>query len=110
MSLVLTDWLSRHADTLGLAALAAVALVVLRSIFKSLAAPAAGGAAPATNAVASPATLATEQVRSRQPPRRPAIGFAAPPATVLRDELAEVVRDDPRAAVSILRNWIGNAG
>ena len=27
----------------------------------------------------------------------------------MRDELADMVRDDPDAAVSILRNWIGSA-
>jgi flagellar biosynthesis/type III secretory pathway M-ring protein FliF/YscJ len=28
----------------------------------------------------------------------------------LRDELAEVVRDDPDVAVNVLRNWIASAG
>ena len=27
----------------------------------------------------------------------------------LRDELVEIVRDDPDAAANILRNWIGSA-
>ncbi|MEX0711123.1 MAG: hypothetical protein WD278_02160, partial [Pirellulales bacterium] len=37
--------------------------------------------------------------------------FKGPQATgSLRDELVEMVREDPDAAAGILRTWIGNAG
>ncbi len=110
LSLTMLNWLSRHADTLGLAALGAVALLVLRSIFKSLAAPAGVAAAHvADTAPPAAATLAAEPAHAGPggPPRDRPRGASS---EGLRDELAEVVREDPRAAVSILRTWIGNAG
>ena len=30
--------------------------------------------------------------------------------TTLKDDLSEIVREDPNAAAAILRSWIGNAG
>ena len=45
----------------------------------------------------------------REPPqKRFSKRLASGPS--LKDELAEMVREDPDAAASILRTWIGNAG
>lgn len=98
-------WLRSHAPTLGLAALVVVGLVMLRWVF--------------TAAVRRPSTLVLETpsgpVRANESLARPADEHARTPlprraasSSSLKDELADMVRDDPAAAVSILRNWIGN--
>jgi hypothetical protein len=47
-----------------------------------------------------------------EPPHQPAGPHlrARSGTSPLSDELAEVVRQDPQAALSVLRSWIGNQG
>jgi len=98
-------WLLENWRTLGLLALVAFSLVMLRSMVRSvppapvISAPQAqveqhtGGGSPETPAEAAP------QRRLRR--------FQSSGAS-LRDELAELVNEDPESAANILRNWIGN--
>ncbi|MGD9722844.1 MAG: hypothetical protein AB7O59_16030 [Pirellulales bacterium] len=101
------SWLVANRQTVSLGALALVGLAVLRSMFRAI--------APKPQAAASvaglPPTLSlvsdvyeeglTEPVAEAMHP--------APHRPSLRGELADAVRDDPDAAVSVLRSWIGNA-
>jgi flagellar biosynthesis/type III secretory pathway M-ring protein FliF/YscJ len=103
-------WLGQHGNTLGVIALALVGLLALRSMIKSISATAAvlpPGTAMATSATIALAAEGTAGEPAESTPRsrlrRPADGPS------LRDELADIVREDPEAAVSVLRTWIGNA-
>lgn len=120
-------WARQNASTLGLSGLAAVSLLVLGSIVRKRPSSATAVNNPAydhepatswtANAVPTASTFnITEQTRDRieteaelerlsQPSVTPAKHFRANP--LLRDQLAEIVRDDPHAAARVLRAWIG---
>jgi flagellar M-ring protein FliF len=96
-------WLKSYWSTLGLIALAFFSLLILRSMVR--AAP-----APATKAQASKGTLGetaeAEEVSSPDAAQRKLKRFSGSGAS-LRDELSELVNDDPDTAANILRSWIG---
>lgn len=102
------EWLSNNWSTLAMAAVALIALVMLRSMVKSapgVAAPAraasetSGSAAAAANEQKEEAAGATA---SAQRLRR----FTGEGPT-LRDEVSQLVQEDPDAAAEILKAWIG---
>ncbi len=96
-------WLGSYWSTLGLIALAFFSLLILRSMVR---------AAPesATKTSASKATLGEtaegEEVSSQEAAQRKLKRFSGSGAS-LRDELSELVNDDPDIAANILRSWIG---
>jgi flagellar M-ring protein FliF len=109
-------WASQNFDTLVLAGLAAVSLLMLRSLVKSTppAAPvtAYGSPALALDLPASePGPAASGANREQREPdgkdKRQRLKLRKGPS--LRDDLTEIVREDPDAAAAILRSWIGNA-
>lgn len=111
-------WLGQYWSTLGMTGLALFSLVMLRSMIRSVSAPKPGQPAKAvvtsTGAETSaPATIPmvppdeekpTQEQTPQQRLRRR--GITGPS---LRDELSEIVREDPDSAANILRSWIGNA-
>ena len=106
----LTALAIEHARELALGGLAIVGLLVLRSMFRSLgsARPAASAAQPPSLSLVRDAfeesdSLAAESLLSDRRYDR-AVGRGA-----LAGELADAVRDDPEAAASVLKAWIGNA-
>ncbi|MCE9556316.1 MAG: hypothetical protein K8T91_23450 [Planctomycetes bacterium] len=125
-------WARQNASTLGLSGLAAMSLLILGSIVRRrpiramATAPAINNPAyddePATSWVASaspassPLSMAesplhrteteAELKRVSQPAVTPVKPFRADPQ--LRDQLAEIVRDDPHVAARVLRSWIGS--
>ena len=105
-------WLSQNSNTLGMSCLALIGLIVLRSIIRSVAGNA--DAPPQGHAMEMPSTLS---LVADEAPGEPAddgpqgrLRRRVPIGPSLRDELADIVRDDPESAVTILRTWIGNAG
>ncbi len=100
-------WCIEHGSTLGLSALVLVGLIVLRSLARSTPATAAPVADRATDA-----DVALMLSSPDEPPHQPAGPHlrARSGTSPLSDELAEVVRQDPQAALSVLRSWIGNQG
>ncbi|MEX2112370.1 MAG: hypothetical protein WD845_04250, partial [Pirellulales bacterium] len=102
-------WLLAHWQTVSLAGLALVGLLVLRSMFRSVGrdAQSRGSAAtvglPPTLSLVSDAFDDDSVAPSELFDRRSAAG------ATLSSELADAVRNDPDAAVSVLRTWIGNA-
>jgi flagellar M-ring protein FliF len=103
------DWLADSWSTLGMLVLAGVSLAMLRSVVRGAAlAPAA--TAPAAASAAEPATLPLPLATPEEPAastakarlRRRVSGPS------LRDDLVELVREDPDAAANILKSWIGN--
>lgn len=104
------SWLAHNWQTLGMAALAIAALLMVRG---TLRAP-KSGPAPAN---ASPLVLAPETT-GREDEQEDLETEAAEPALRrrvqpgkpnLRDELVELVREDPDAAATIISSWIGDA-
>ncbi len=99
-------WLGGNWQTLGLLLLAGASFLFLRGMLRS---PEAGPAPQGELAV----VRAGEQVAGESsgsetdPPDSPRRFQIV--GRNLRDELAEMVRDDPEAAANVLQNWIGDA-
>ncbi|HTU25815.1 MAG TPA: flagellar M-ring protein FliF C-terminal domain-containing protein [Pirellulales bacterium] len=107
-----SGWLAQHWQTLGMIAVALIGLGMLRSMIRAAGSTVAqpepsemyaarfSESAPASEG--QPAAPAGPQnVRSRLK-RRTANGPS------LREELSELVKEDPDTAVNVLRAWIGN--
>jgi flagellar M-ring protein FliF len=104
------DWLGRSWRTLGLMLLGLVSLVMLRSMVRSAAPvppapvtpPVAAGTAPAGGPSEEGGEESQEAAKQRRLKRLAAGGPS------LRDELSQLVGEDPDAAANILRTWIGS--
>jgi flagellar M-ring protein FliF len=96
------DWLGENWSTLALCGLVLCGLMMLRSMVKSAPQAAPAAEPPNLGIVAEDAENEGEG-ETRKLKRRLSRGPS------LKDELAELVREDPDAAASILRNWISNA-
>jgi flagellar M-ring protein FliF len=100
-------WISNYWSTLAMLVVAMFGLVVLRSVVK-------GG--PGGNSALS--AMPTLTVHSEDGGSDSSADPDAPPRSRLRikkgislkDDLAEMVREDPDAAAAILKSWIGKAG
>ena len=97
-------WLAEYWSTLGLIGLAAVSLFVLRSMVRG-----AGGAPESATMHARVAAEPepSEQESAEAVAARRLRRFSGSGPT-LRDEVSEMVKEDPDAAANILRSWIGN--
>lgn len=112
---VALSWLSGHWSTLGMLGLAFFSLLMVRSLVRAgppataaanLPVTPAAAAAAAIAAAAEPAAeekAAAESKDKAKRKRRLGSGQS------LREELADLVREDPDTAANILRTWIGNA-
>ena len=97
-------WLGQYWSTLGMIGLALISLKLLRSMIKS--AP-ISDAAPPPDAVTvkigkGDATDTEEEIADR-------LGRFSGSGRSLRDEVSELVTEDPEAAANILKTWIGAA-
>jgi flagellar M-ring protein FliF len=103
-------WFSDHASSVGLGLLGFFSLLMVRSIVRSVPAPVASISEPELKVAATPVDEMAESDVSggevSQPRLRRRRTKGGPS---LRDELVEIVREDPDAAANILRNWIGSA-
>jgi len=98
------EFVRQYWPTLGLMALALVSLIVLRSTVRQPAQPVPGSTIviPETPATAEAAESSGAETETR-PKRRAATGTRS-----LREEVAELVAEDPETAANILKAWIGN--
>jgi flagellar M-ring protein FliF len=96
-------WLAEYWSTLALIGLAAVSLVVLRSMVRAAGAP--EGAAVHARVAAEPEPGEQESAEAVAARRLRRFSGSGP---TLRDEVSEMVREDPDAAANILRSWIGS--
>jgi flagellar M-ring protein FliF len=106
------SWLGQYWSTLGTIGLGMVSLIVLRSMVRAVPATESPRSAPAASASASPLVQATESDDSSPAEVQEAavkLKRRVKSGPSMRDELVEIVRDDPDAAANILRNWIGSA-
>jgi flagellar M-ring protein FliF len=103
-------WLAQNWTTLGMGGLTLFGLIFLRSMVKSMPVT----SSPTTpSADAQPSLSVVSAADDEQPEesggKRSRLKRRLGSGPSMRDELAEMVREDPDAAVSILRNWIGSA-
>ena len=108
-------WFGANWSTVGMFGLAAFGLLAVRSlaragspapqsvVFEMPAAP-KPAAAPAKGAAPAPAVAVEEA-----PPQPSLASRRRRTGLSLRDELVELVREDPETAAGILRSWIGAA-
>lgn len=106
-------WAGQNFNTLTMAGVALVSLVMLRSMVKGMPAPEpspAVGAPTLSIAGAVPAEAKGEADHEEEPedPQRPRLRLKK--GNSLSDELALIVKEDPDSAAAILRTWISNAG
>jgi flagellar M-ring protein FliF len=102
-------WFGQYWSTLGMTMLGLVSLLMLRSMVRS--SPISTGANEQTPATAAEALrqdddgIDEESVAGTKPARR--LQRRGTDGPSLRDELSEMVREDPDAAAGVLRAWIG---
>lgn len=114
------DWLNRYWSTLGMILLAAMALAMLRSMVRAAPVSTAGrggygdemayasqGGDARQRTPGAPAPVAAE---SEEPVRENPLRRIQPNSRSIRDDLSELVREDPNVAANILKSWIGNRG
>jgi flagellar M-ring protein FliF len=108
------QWLSYNWRTIALFAMAIIGVLVLRGMIRNAQTsdPAIGEPASATNLArleeavgASSEDLEEEELLTNSLKER----FSTTPSRSLREELTELVREDPAAAASVLEIWIGDA-
>jgi flagellar M-ring protein FliF len=106
-------WASQNFNTLTMAGVALVSLVMLRSMVKGVPAsePSSAAGSPTLSlAGAIPAEAKGEAPQEEEPedPQRPRLRLKK--GKSLSDELTLIVKEDPDSAAAILRTWISNAG
>jgi flagellar M-ring protein FliF len=97
-------WLSHYWSTLGLIGLGLVSLVVLRSMVRAVPGTAEPAAVQQMRVAAEPEARPAESPESVAARRLRRLTSGGPS---LRDELSDLVKEDPDAAANILRSWIG---
>lgn len=97
-------WLAQHWATLGLIALGFFSLVVLRSMIRA----APGPRAEAAGVPAAPSSAEEAEAESDEKPTARKLKRFSGSGASLRDELSDLVGEDPDTAANILRNWIGS--
>lgn len=95
-------WLAGNWSILGLAGLAMASLLILRSTIRAMPAP-HPEAPPTVLSLTPPSDEPEAEGQPAAKKRKLTVGPS------LRDELAEIVREDPDTAANILKSWIGNA-
>jgi flagellar M-ring protein FliF len=111
---IVSGWLAQHWQTVGMIVVALVGLGLLRSMVRAvpaaMAQPDQGEMFAARFSENTPAAegqpapqVGVQAVRNRLKRR-------TPHGPSLREELSELVKEDPDTAVNVLRAWIGNSG
>ena len=107
------DWLAANWQTAGLVGLGLMSLLMLRSMVRSSAMPAATAVASHAHAgeSSSPRPAVHDAAAADDEPEPARILKARFQTTGpdLKTELQEIVKENPDAAASILRSWIGEA-
>lgn len=105
-------WTGRYWSTLAMLGVAMFSLLVLRSVVRGTPPAEGSGAAAApptlTLHTEEPASSTPGEEASDEQSERPRLRLKK--GKSLKDDLVEIVREDPDAAADILRSWIGKAG
>jgi flagellar M-ring protein FliF len=105
-----TAWAGRHWSTVAMLGVALVSLRVLKSVVRGTSTGDAASAALATPALTlqPDAGSASPDNESEPEEERPRLRFKK--GKSMKDDLVQIVHDDPDAAADILRSWISKAG
>ncbi|MGA2253103.1 MAG: hypothetical protein ABSG53_00445 [Thermoguttaceae bacterium] len=98
-------WLGQNWPMMAMVGLVLFSLGVLRSTLRSVPAPSAQSAPVAMRVTASESKSAEEEAVETNVARRLRRMSGTGPS--LRDELSEMVKEDPDSAANVLRSWIG---
>jgi flagellar M-ring protein FliF len=103
-------WAGRSWSTLAMLGVAMFSLLVLRSVVRGTMSAEAANAALAAPALTLHAEAGSPAAADDAEPEeeRPRLRFKK--GKSLKDDLVEIVREDPDAAADILRSWISKAG
>lgn len=110
MATTASSWIGRYWSTLLMLGVAMFSLRVLRSVVNGR--PGDAGSSAATGSAGL--TLHTEEAMAGaaadEEPESDRPRLRLKKGKTLKDDLVEIVREDPDAAADILRSWIGKAG
>jgi flagellar M-ring protein FliF len=102
-------WAGRYWSTLAMLGVAMFSLLVLRSVVKGIPGDGATPAAsPALKLHADEPAARSEAAADEPADDRPRLRLKK--GKSLKDDLVQIVHEDPDAAADILRAWIGKAG
>ncbi len=107
VSQLAAGWLVENWSTAGMIGLGLLSLMMLRSMVRSGPGPASLPELPLPPPEPEQPALATTEETEEKAPSR--LKRRSGQGQSLRDELADLVREDPDMAANILRTWIGNA-
>jgi flagellar M-ring protein FliF len=104
------SWAGRYWSTLAMLGLAMFSLMVLRSVVRGTTSGDSPSAALATPALTLHGETGSPgaETEAEPEPERQRLRFKK--GKSLKDDLVEIVREDPDAAADILRTWISKAG
>jgi flagellar M-ring protein FliF len=107
------DWLAQSWSSVAMVGLAAIALLMLRSFVSAVPAPPELPTVHATTVAgdeepAGGEGAAAGEGKDKAKPKQRSLQRKFENGTSLREELVEMVREDPDAAANILRGWIGS--
>ena len=109
---LVANWLSENWNTLGMMGIGIFSLLILRSMVRSIPPGATSSVVALDKKNSSSKSLSTsprEIEEADNESGNPELFLHRRATTpTLRDELAEVVREDPEAAAKVLSTWIGN--
>lgn len=103
-----TEWLAEHWSTVGMIFLGLVALLMVRSVVRSIPMAPAAALPAASLAAATAASEPEEEEAPADEATAPRLRRFTGTGRSLRDELTDLVNEDPEAAANVLRTWIGN--
>jgi flagellar M-ring protein FliF len=112
------NWLNQNWSTLGMMGIGVFSLLILRSMIRSIPPVATSPVVALEETISSSNSLSTSPPETEGADNDSGNPDSGNPELLLhrrattstiRDELAEVVRDDPEAAAKVLSTWIGNA-
>ncbi len=111
---VVSNWLARYWQTLGMIGVALIGLGLLRSMVRAVPAavaePEPGEMFAARFSESPPAGESQPAPQGGVQNVRNRLKRRTPHGPSLREELSELVKEDPDTAVNVLRAWIGNSG
>lgn len=97
-------WTSRNASMLAMVGVAVFSLLMLRTTIR----PGKDSDADSGPILALEGAGKAPAEPEEEEEQRPKLKFRKPES--LKDDLSDIVKEDPDAAAAILRNWIGSAG
>jgi flagellar M-ring protein FliF len=103
-----TAWAGRYWATASMIGLAVVSLLMLRSAIRPGASGPGGSEGGALQLDFGANEAATSEEQPSEEIERPKLRIKK--SDSLKEDLSEMVREDPNAAANILRAWINNAG